>query len=847
MIISNVRLQLQRLSSEYYARLQVIETKAHAFIEYSQAGAHMTFTPHGVSHISAVEKNYNWLIPEADLERFNSPELFILICATFFHDAFMIPRRRGNENESREQHAVRAREFLLLHREGLGLDIHEVDAIGETIRAHGVTDIGEINERVVIGNSVVDLRKIGACLSLADICHADASRAPEIVFRHLELDAESRFHWRRHMQISGITRQDDAILMSSLSFSDSGRVAVNEFRDAVELQLKVVAPYFKSILQPINRVELIDRRLESPLDQTFQFQTNTPAILKLLIEGVYDRGDVFVRELVQNSLDSCLVRRAKQQRRNAPYHPEIVLTIYSEKGNCKAFRVDDNGVGMDLSDIQDTVLWIGSSISSREDISNLLNQTLGKNLIATFGIGMLSCFKASNNIRIRTHKENETALNIELTGVLESVRPEKGSETSVGTSIIVDISGSTSGDINLREAIAFYFRMVRQVNLQVVELDWTPDLLELPREDIFRMALTEASDIPNEPYFNSNDDMPLLELLGDDFSGAVWMPVMQPDRYCNRQGNVDILNEGVFVSSEPIEDWFPVHLSACDAVLNFSSKSISLPAGRDRVIRDTNFRSRVKEVSEKSYSLVDSIVATTASSVGDGRDNAALLLAFMFMKADKEGRAKLVKRLGSHAVRIFRSNETMSLAEIAKKTKKHVFLHYLKGTFVSKLGTIDGKQLYHKEDDFVELQAALLKQEGELVLSTARADGSVTILESDMLQEYLKEHGTKVVDLFKANVISGKGGSKPINKTIRQTVGPSVKFVEVAGIPNRKSWRVGDELWINLANSQMRKVYDAVQAKPFATAQFASVLFKILSYQFDEAIDEISLAIQADQ
>jgi molecular chaperone HtpG len=234
---------------------------------------------------------------------------------------------------------------------------------------HGVDDLETIHNEVVLGSQIVDPRKLAACLSLADIAHADSSRAPEIVFRHLELDEDSAYHWKRHMQISGITRKSDSILMSALTFSDEGDRAVEEYRAAIETQLSVIKPYFDTVLQPIENVELSIKRLDSPLDQTLRFQTNTPGILKVLIEGVYDREDVFVRELVQNSLDACLVRRLKLERRNEPFDPKILLTFLSSGKRVRSFRIDDNGIGMDLNDLRDTVLWIGSSISINQSFS----------------------------------------------------------------------------------------------------------------------------------------------------------------------------------------------------------------------------------------------------------------------------------------------------------------------------------------------------------------------------------------------------------------------------------------------------------------------------------------------
>jgi hypothetical protein len=372
MITSKLRQRLQELSLDLNSRLQVIHGKAKQLLEYAQAGGHITYTPHGLSHISAIEANYDWLLADADFSEFNSSEIFCLLCATFFHDAMMIPGKLGKEAEARRNHAETARTFLMKNKDLIGVSLHEADIIGDVIRGHGLDNLSEIPNQVVLGTEIVDAKKLSACLSLADITHADFSRAPEIVFRHLEFDEDSSYHWRRHLQISGITRKGDSLLMSALVFSDDGESAVQEYKASIENELQIVRPYFETILRPLRRVELNTKRLESPLDQTLRFQTNTPGVLKVLIEGVYDREDVFIRELVQNSLDACLLRRLKLERRNLQYTPQILLTFFREGARVRAVRIDDNGVGMDLNDVRDTVLWIGSSIANKSDIAELV-------------------------------------------------------------------------------------------------------------------------------------------------------------------------------------------------------------------------------------------------------------------------------------------------------------------------------------------------------------------------------------------------------------------------------------------------------------------------------------------
>jgi hypothetical protein len=63
----SLRLQLESENSKLFIRLRNIETEARQLLEYSQAGDHAEFTPHGLSHISRVEQNAEVFLGEAGI------------------------------------------------------------------------------------------------------------------------------------------------------------------------------------------------------------------------------------------------------------------------------------------------------------------------------------------------------------------------------------------------------------------------------------------------------------------------------------------------------------------------------------------------------------------------------------------------------------------------------------------------------------------------------------------------------------------------------------------------------------------------------------------------------------
>ncbi len=739
---------------------------------------------------------------------------------------------------------MQAKEFLARNRDLLGLSIPEVEAIFQVILGHGVSDIAELKERFALGTELLDLRKLGACLSMADICHADTSRAPEIVYRHLELTEESRFHWRRHPQISGITRNGPLLIMTALTFSPQGDEAVTGYCEAIKRQLHAIRPYFQSKLSVINDVELDLSRLDSPLDQSLRFTANTPAILKLLIEGVYKREDVFVREVVQNSLDACLIRRMQEVRRTRLYEAQVIITILREGDMARAFRVDDNGLGMNLEDIQDTLLTIGATIANKADLVMLLQSTFSKHLIASFGIGLLSCFKVSESILVRTAKEKEVPIELTLVGISDDMRPQRSKDESVGTTVIVKFAGDGLKKADLLDSVKHYFRKMEQVPLRILELEWGQNASDLARTEISKIAINDSSHIKPREYLPPKGARAATEILGNDYSGAIWLPPGDIQAALTQPGVLEILNEGIYVTDELTGDWTASPLKACSGFINFSSGAITLQAARDGVVKDAKFRARAQHFVDESFGVIDRLIMQTMA-VGKGeREFAALALTKIYDESDSAWKARILKRMDSYRVPMLGRTRLLLLGDLRLDPPAKVYFRYPKGDWNHT--KFNNLLFFFNDDGFAELQAAIIAQRGETVLALTRADakagGGTPLVEATLIIAFCKSVGIPAVDLTTTNVIEGMDIAKPVIAKLPARVNEVVRFVDVSAFPNKISWKVGDEIWLNLAHGYVLSVYESLMSDREIDSdaiEMLDFLIELLGNRFEDGLARV--------
>ena len=132
----------------------------------------------------------------------------------------------------------------------------------------------------------------------------------------------------------------------------------------------------------------------------YNFEAYTPTLMPLLSGGhLYSSHMVFIRELVQNSIDSIAVRRESEGERFLN-DIEISMCLADDRRHLSVVKIEDYGMGMSSTEIERYLTSIGRSFYTAGDFKKM---NLMYKPISSFGIGFLSCFLVSSNIDICTH------------------------------------------------------------------------------------------------------------------------------------------------------------------------------------------------------------------------------------------------------------------------------------------------------------------------------------------------------------------------------------------------------------------------------------------------------------
>lgn len=287
-------------------------------------------------------------------------------------------------------------------------------------RAHG-ENVEEIRLQATVGElkylcaKEVDPLFCAILLRLADIMDFDDSRTPAILFSYAGGNKKSVEEWEKHISSLGFNFHD---IPSSADLPYSARFSspiiersARRFLDWIDEELSNsrsllahTCERWKDFCFPYK----VDRNEIERIGYVygdFRISMDQERIMDLLIGGnLYKDRSVFVRELLQNSIDATLLRAEMDSSFTDKLDTDEARIDfwewYDDEGSLW-FRIDDRGTGMTLGMLEKYFLKAGRSYYNSEELKRELN---GKSYssISRFGIGFLSSFLCGEEAYVST-------------------------------------------------------------------------------------------------------------------------------------------------------------------------------------------------------------------------------------------------------------------------------------------------------------------------------------------------------------------------------------------------------------------------------------------------------------
>ncbi|MDO4732276.1 MAG: ATP-binding protein [Bacillota bacterium] len=438
-----------QVSSGFYEAVKKVCDRGRALAGYISV-FFPQFTLHDETHIINVCEWMAKLLGD-NIDKLHNEELALLLMSACCHDIGMAVSSDEEKGEIRsavlkpgetapdaKELGRRMRKYVREHHhERVGSKLEDLDwqdrelgfrksILVDLCKSHGTS----LDALPLPRYKNYDLQLCAVLLRLADILDFDPRRAPDVLFRHVGLghpaddeEQTSKGEWLKNQAgyLEGIIRK---VIPYTGSFDDPNvEKDVFAYLDWVEQELSDSEDYLQ--LHPL-RDEMKGFELPHKIDRSdverrgysggsFQLNMDQDGVLTLLSgESLYEDAGVFVRELLQNSIDAVLHRVKVDEDFKKNKKGEIHIHTWRDADGYDWFRIRDNGMGMSKDKIEKYFLKVGKSFYESKEYRDSVGEA-GASAISRFGIGVLSCFMAdpeNNQLELSTLEKGSPAVRL---------------------------------------------------------------------------------------------------------------------------------------------------------------------------------------------------------------------------------------------------------------------------------------------------------------------------------------------------------------------------------------------------------------------------------------------------
>lgn len=364
------------------------------------------------------------------------------------------------------------------------------------LRTYELWDKEKFPDRRDIDGVTVNVRFLCILLRLGDLLDMDYDRAcPLLLNAACPLPADSLAHWTSYQRTTHRSTTPQRIELRAECrnqeehryIQDWCQWLVDEVKEARNLMFASSrhgnwsAPHVSLdgedptiVIRPDSNATYIPSNWRFQLDEEIVFQR--------LVKDVHLDPLSFVRELLQNALDAnrCQMyldlrsngltqpefptQVAEQNRRRYPvkvslYEKSFLNYLSGELELRQVLAVEDFGIGMDKDIIEKYFLQIGRSFYTTDDFARNFSFYPS----SRFGIGFLSVFAVSDNVKVETFKPSSPSqdgpLRLNLTGPRNYLLLERGDRQCPGTRVEVVLNNMLERGV-LTHALSYWCRRV---------------------------------------------------------------------------------------------------------------------------------------------------------------------------------------------------------------------------------------------------------------------------------------------------------------------------------------------------------------------------------------------------
>lgn len=365
-----------------------------------------------------------------------------------------------------------------------------------------------------------------------------------------------------------------------------------------------------------------------------QFKAESKRLLDLMINSIYTHKEIFLRELISNASDAIdkLYYLSLSENLSDVDQSELKIHISFDK-EARSITIEDNGIGMNLEDMEENLGTIAKSgsLAFKEELAK---EEKGDDvdIIGQFGVGFYSAFMVAKRVEVLSKKYGEDKAYLWSSEVSDGYSIEETDKESNGTIITLYLKDNEEEE-NYDEFLSQYEleRLIKKYSdyirypIQMLVTEERPIEKEDAEDDqpmeyesveevktlnsmvpLWKRSKSEISEEEyNEFYKNKfmdyTDPMKVIHTSVEgnvSFTSLLYIPGKTPFNFYSQdyKRGLQLYSRGVFIM-ENAEELIPEHFRFVKGLVD--SQDLSLNISREMLQHDRQLKVIAKRIEKK--------------------------------------------------------------------------------------------------------------------------------------------------------------------------------------------------------------------------------------------------------
>lgn len=365
-----------------------------------------------------------------------------------------------------------------------------------------------------------------------------------------------------------------------------------------------------------------------------EFKAESKKLLDMVINSIYSKREVFLRELISNASDAIdkIYYRALTDDNITFNQSDYYIKIDVNKDN-RTLKVIDTGIGMTKEDLESNLGTIARSGSF--DFKNENELKDGYDIIGQFGVGFYAAFMVADKVTVISKALDSDQAYVWESAGADGFTIEPTDKKDVGTVIILSVKENTEDEnydeyleeYRIKQIVKKYSDFIRYP----IKMDVTESKLKEGTEDEYEDVIEEQtinsmvpiwkknkSELTDEDYENFYTekrygfDKPLKHIhLNIDgtvrYHAILYIPENAPFNYYSKEyeKGLELYSNGVLIM-EKCADLLPDYFSFVKGMVD--SEDLSLNISREMLQHDRQLKVIAKNINKKIKNQLLSIL-----------------------------------------------------------------------------------------------------------------------------------------------------------------------------------------------------------------------------------------------